>query len=161
MCRPFTLDTSTTPATATYSGDSQVGSVTTPGGQEIQTALAGLGGVFGFGADVLGTLNSLVAEFASGTTGTSSETDTATLQAALSNVSQQRSVLDSSLSRLESASTYAQTDATQRTAAQGSLVSADTATVATQLSAVESQRQALLSVISADEKGSLFDYTNG
>ncbi len=48
--------------------------------------------------------------------------------------------LDSGLSRLQSASTYAQTDATERTAAQGTLVSADTATVATQLSSVETDQ---------------------
>jgi flagellar hook-associated protein 3 FlgL len=67
-------------------------------------------------------------------------------------------VLDSSLSRLESASTYAQTDATNRTAAASALVAADPVTVATQLSSAEVQNQALMSVISTVEKQSLFDY---
>ena len=83
------------------------------------------------------------------------------LQTALSNVSQQRSVLDSSLSRLHSATTYAQTDSTNRTAAVSTLLAADPAAVATQLSATETQIQALMSVISAVEKQSLFDYIRG
>src|SRR5271155_4165575 len=37
----FTLDTSTTPATVTYNGDSDVLSVTTPSGQSLQTAIPG------------------------------------------------------------------------------------------------------------------------
>jgi flagellar hook-associated protein 3 FlgL len=80
------------------------------------------------------------------------------LKNALSNVSQQQAVLGSSLARIESASTYAQTDATNRTAAVGALVASDPATVATQLSSAETQTQALMSVISTVEKQSLFTY---
>ena len=76
-------------------------------------------------------------------------------------VLQQQSVLGSSLARLESASTYAQTDATNRTAAASILVAADPATVATQLSAAETQNQALMSVIGTVEKQSLFNYLQG
>jgi len=159
--KPYTLNTSTTPATATYNGDSQVGSVTTPNGQQIQTGLAGSAVFSAPGADVLSALNSLIADLGSGAAGGTSAGDIGTLQNALTNVSQQRSTLDSSLSRLQSSSSYFQTDATQKTAAQTSLVSADTATVATQLSAVETQSQALMSVITADEKAGLFSYMQG
>jgi flagellar hook-associated protein 3 FlgL len=79
------------------------------------------------------------------------------LQVALSNVTQQRSILDSSLVRLQSTSSYAQTDAVNDTAAVGTLVAADPATIATQLSSVETQNQALMSVIATVEKQSLFD----
>ena len=154
---PYTIDTSTSPATATYNGDTTVGSVTTPNGQQIQTGLAGSAVFSATGADVFQALNNIIADFASGTASGSASADTTALSTALSNVSQQRSTLDSSLSRLQSVSTYAQTDATEKTAAQGSLVSVDTATVATQLSAVETQRQALMSVVANLEKGSLFD----
>jgi flagellar hook-associated protein 3 FlgL len=150
---PYTLDTSTSPATATYNGDSIASSVATPNGQQIQTGLAGPT-VF---SSVLTALNNIIADFAGGTASTAAADDTAALKTALSGVSQQRSVLDSGLTRLQSASTYAQTDATQKTASQGSLVSVDTATVATQLSSVETQRSALMSVVAALEKGSLFD----
>jgi len=156
--QPFTVNTSTSPETTTYNGDAQVGSVTTENGQTIQTGLAGSAVFSAPGADVMTALNNLVADFASGTPSATSAGDVAALQTALGNVSQQRSVLDSSLSRLESASTYAQTDAVNRTAAAGSLVAADPATVATRLSTAETQNQALTSVIATLEKASnLFD----
>jgi flagellar hook-associated protein 3 FlgL len=106
----------------------------------------------------MSALNNLIADFANGTVSSTAGTDIGALTSALGNVSQQREALDSSLSRLESASTYAQTDATNRTAAATSLVAADPATIATQLSSAEIQNQALMSVISTVEKQSLFDY---
>jgi flagellar hook-associated protein 3 FlgL len=159
--QPYTVDTTTVPATAAYNGDSQVGTVTTPGGQQIQTGLAGSAVFSAPGADVMTALNNLIADFSSGTASPTAATDVGALTAALGNVTQQRSVLDSSLSRIESASSYFQTDATQKTATQSNLVSADTATVATQLSAVETQSQALMSVITADEKPGLFSFMQG
>jgi len=157
--QPYTIDESTTPATATYHWDSQAGTVTTENGETIQTGLAGSAVFSEPGADVMAALNNLVADFSSGTVSSTASTDISVLQTALANVSQQRTVLDSSLSRLESAGTYAQTDATNRTATASILVAADPASVATQLSAAEVQNQALMSVISTVEKQSLFDYT--
>ena len=155
--RPFTVDTSTSPTTTTYSGDSQASNVTTENGQLLQTTLAGSAVFMAPGADVMTALNNLVADFASGTVSSTSSTDIGILQTALGNVSQQQTVLGSSLDRLESASTYAQIDATNRTAEVSSLVSANPATVATQLSSAETQNQALMSVIATLEKQSLFD----
>jgi flagellar hook-associated protein 3 FlgL len=40
--QPYTVDASTSPATTSYNGDSQVGTVTTENGQQIQTGLAGM-----------------------------------------------------------------------------------------------------------------------
>jgi flagellar hook-associated protein 3 FlgL len=159
--QPYTVDTSTSPATTTYNGDSQAGSVTTENGQQIQTGLAGSAIFSAPGANVMTALNNLVADFAGGAVSGTASTDIGVLQTALGNVFQQQSILGSSLDRLESASTYAQTDATNRTAAASSLVAADPATVATQLSAAETQNQALMSVISTVEKQSLFDYLQG
>jgi flagellar hook-associated protein 3 FlgL len=158
---PYTVDASTSPATVTYNGDSQVGTVTTENGQQIQTGLAGSAVFSAPGADVMSALNNLISDFASGTASSTASTDIGVLTAAMQNVSQQRVVLGSSLSRLESASTYAQTDATGRTAAVSTLVAADPATIATQLSSAETQSQALMSVISTVEKQSLFDYIQG
>jgi flagellar hook-associated protein 3 FlgL len=156
--QPFTVDTSTSPAIVTYHGDAKVNSVTTENGQQIQITLAGSAVFSAPGADVMSALNNLIADFANGTVSSTATADIGTLTTALHNVSQQRETLDSSLSRLESASTYAQTDATNRTAAATALVAADPATVATQLSSAETQNQALMSVISTVEKQSLFDY---
>ena len=157
----FTVDSNTVPATTTYRGDSQSGSVTTASGQRIVTGLTGDAVFSAAGADLMAALNNLVADFATGTPSAGAATDIGVLQAAFSNVTQQRSLLDSSLSRLNSATVYAQTDVTNRTAALSALVAADPATVATQLSAAETQTQALMSVISVVEKQSLFDYLRG
>ena len=159
--QPFTVDTTTSPAVTTYHGDSQPGSVATASGQHIQTGLSGDTVFSAPGFDVMAALNNLIADFATGTPSATAATDIGVLQAALSNVTQQRSSLDSALSRLNSASAYAQTDATNRTAASSALVAANPATVATQLSSAETQKQALMSVISTVEKQSLFDYING
>jgi flagellar hook-associated protein 3 FlgL len=155
--QPFAVDTSTTPATTTYYGDTQVGAVTTENGQQIQTGLAGSAVFVAPGADVMTALNNLVADFAGGTVSGTASTDIGVLQTALSNVSQQRLSLDSSLNRIQTASSFAQTDATNRTATVSTLVAADPATVATQLSSAETQNQALMSVIATVEKQSLFD----
>jgi flagellar hook-associated protein 3 FlgL len=156
--KPFVLDTTTVPATTTYAGDSKVQSIETPIGQKIQTNLPG-SAIFGTAASgVFAALNQLVADFSSGTPGTSAVTDSAALSAALSQVSSQRSVLDSSLSRVQSTSTYAQTVESELTAQQNTLVAADPVTLATQLKSAETQHQALLSVMSAIDSTNLFTY---
>jgi flagellar hook-associated protein 3 FlgL len=156
--QPYRVDSNMSPATTSYFGDSQTGTITTVNGQQIQTGLAGSAVFSAPGADVMTALDNLVADFAGGTVSSTASTDIGILQTALGNVAQQQSILGSSLQRLESASTYAQTDATNRTAAATTLVSADPATVATQLSSAETQSQALMSVISTVEKQSLFTY---
>lgn len=159
--QPFTVDTTTIPATTTYNGDAQVDTVTTANGQQIQTSVAGSAVFAAPGANVMSALNNLIADFASGTASPTAADDIGALTAALHNVSQQRETLDSSLSRIESASTYAQSDATNRTAAATALVAANPATIATQLSSTETQNQALMNVIATVEKQSLFDYIQG
>jgi flagellar hook-associated protein 3 FlgL len=146
---PFTLDTATNPATATYTGDNVLQYVETPNGQKIQVNLPG-SSVFGVaGSGVLGALNQLISDFSGGAATATITADTSALTTALGQLSAQRSTLDSSLSRLQSTSTYVQTEETQLTVAQSGLVSADPAAVATQLSTAETQHQALLSVINA------------
>jgi flagellar hook-associated protein 3 FlgL len=153
---PFTLDTSTTPATANYNGDSNVQYVETPSGQKIQVNLPG-STVFGAaGSGVLGALNQLISDFSGGATTAALTADTGALTTALGQLSTQRSTLDSALSRLQSTSTYAQTEESQLKVAQSNLVSADPAAVATQLSQAEVQHQALLSVINALGSSNLF-----
>ncbi len=152
---PFTLDTSTTPATVTYNGDSSLQYIQTPSGQSLQTNLPG-SSVFGA---AFSALNQLISDLTSGSASASTlSADNSSLTSALNNVSTQRSILDSSLSRLQSASTYNQTEETQLEAQQSTLVAADPATIATQLQSTETQYQALLSVMSTLQSKSLFDY---
>jgi hypothetical protein len=73
-------------------------------------------------------------------------------------VSQQRVVLDDSLTRLKAAGAYSSSESLQLKAAQNSLIQTDTAKVASQLSTTETQQSALIHVIAAvDQQGTLFD----
>lgn len=145
--QPFTLNTTTTPPTATYAGDTNVQFIEVPGGQKLQINLPG-SSVFGSGATgIVGALSQLIGDISGGASTATITTDTAALNTALGQLSDQRSSLDSSLSRLNSATTFAQTTESQLEVAQGGLVSANPEIVATQLSSAETQHQALLSVI--------------
>jgi flagellar hook-associated protein 3 FlgL len=145
--QPFTLNTATTPPTATYAGDTNVQTVEVPGGQKLPINLPG-SSVFGSGTTgIMGAMSQLIGDISSGASTASITTDTAALTTALGQLSDQRQTLDSSLSRLNSASTFTQTSESQLQVAQGSLVSANPEEVATQLSSAETQHQALLSVI--------------
>src|SRR5580692_4086366 len=153
---PFTLDTTTNPATATYTGDNKLQYVETPNGQKIQINLSG-SSVFGVaGSGVLGALNQLISDFSGGAATATITADTSALTTALGQLSAQRSTLDSSLSRLQSSSTYTQTEVSQLTVAQSNLVAADPAAVASQLSTADTQHQALLSVINTLGSQDLF-----
>ena len=154
---PFGVS-NTSPAVATYNGDENVNFLVTPNGQRIQLNVPG-DQIFmaGGGNDVLGTLNRLVADFASGTASSTAVADTTALSTALNYVSQQRVVLDNSLTRLTAATDAAGSEKTQLTAAQTNLMQADVADIATQLSLSKTQQTALESVIAQLGGGSLFD----
>jgi flagellar hook-associated protein 3 FlgL len=155
---PFTTNTTTTPQTVTYNGDSAANSITTVNGQTIQTGLSGSAVFTATGANVMTALNNLIADFSGGTVSATAATDISALTTGLANVSTQRLSLDSSLNRLQTAGTYAQTDSTNRTAAISALVAANPTSIATQLSAATTQNTALMSVIATVEKQSLFDH---
>ena len=156
--KPFTVNASTLPPLTTYSGDSAVQYVETPSGQQIQTSLPG-SSIFGTaGSGVFAALNNLIADFSGGSAGANTAIDSSALTSALSQVSSQRSILNSSLNRLQATSSYVATEETQLTAQRTSLVAANLASVATQLKSAETQHQALLSVISALSSTNLFSY---
>jgi len=158
---PFSI-TNGTPATATYNGDDTINYLVTPNGQRIQLNVPG-DQIFTAGGakDVLGTLNQLIADFASGQAASTSVADTTSLSNALNFVSQQRVVLDNSLTRLTTATDAASNEKTQLTAAQTNLMQADVANIATQLSLSETQQTALENVIAQIGGGSLFDHLSG
>lgn len=156
---PFSIDTTTSPATVTYNGDTDISYVETPSGQEIQTNLPGSQIFTAGGAnDVLGTLNNLIADFSSGTPSASSVTDLDNLNTALNYVSQQRVVLDDSITQLTAAGNYNSSQSIQLQSAQDSLLQTNTAQVASELSSAETQQSALTQVIAAiDQQGTLFN----
>jgi len=152
---PFSLDNSTSPAMVSYNGDTKLQYVETPGGQKIPVNVPGTA-LFGSGSSgVFGALNQLVADLSRGADAT---VDSGALSDALGQLTTQRSVLGSALSRIQATSNYAQTDAAQLRATQSGLMSSNTVQVATDLKTVEMQHQALLSVMAALQKVSLFDY---
>jgi flagellar hook-associated protein 3 FlgL len=153
---PFTLDSSTNPATVTYNGDTNVDTLQSPTGQSIQLNLPGNQVFTSATANVIGTLNNLVADYANGGTG-SGTPDTAALNSALNYVGQQRVTIDNSITRLSNASGAATEQATQLTTVQTDLMQADIPSVSTQLALVQSQQTALINVITALGQGSLFD----
>jgi flagellar hook-associated protein 3 FlgL len=154
---PFTISSSTTPETATYNGDATVNSLVTPNGQRIQLNVPG-GQIFTAGnTNVLGVLNQLIADFGTGQPSGSSIADATALGDALNFVSQQRVIVDNSLTRLTAATSAASDEQTQLTAAQTNLMQADVAKIATQLSLSKTQQTALESVIAQLGSGSLFD----
>jgi flagellar hook-associated protein 3 FlgL len=155
--QPYTLDTSSSTSVATYQGDDDVSYLETPNGQKIQLNFPGSQIFSASGSNVLGTLNSLIADFSSGTASPTAEADTEALDTALSYVSQQRVLLDNSLSRLSSAESYTQSESTQLMAAQTTLLQANVGQVATQLSTAETQQAALSQVIATLGKQSLFN----
>jgi len=153
----YTLDSSTSPAVATYQGDDSTEYLETPNGQKIQLNIPGSQIFSAAGSDVLGTLNALVADFSSGTAAPTAAADTQALNSALSHVTQQRVLIDNSLTRLSDAENYAQSESTQLTASQTTLMQADVGQIATQLSTAETQQAALSQVIATLGKQSLFN----
>ena len=155
--KPFSLDSSTDPATATYNGDQVTRSAETPDGQSVALNVPGSSVFTASGGNLLGTLNQLVSDLNAGNT-SGVTADSSALSTALGVVNVQRSTIDSSLSRLNTTTGYASSQQALFESQQSSLLSADTAQVATGLQAAEVQNQALLGVTSSYDKTNLFDY---
>ena len=157
---PFTTSTASSPAVTTYQGDEDVNYLETPNGQKIQLNVPGSQIFLDSGANsVFGALNSLVADYSSGTVNTEQAvSDTEALGMAMNYVSQQRVTIDNSITQLTAASEAVTSDQTQQTTAQTDLMQADIAQVSTQLSLSETQQTALEDVIAQldSQSNSLF-----
>jgi flagellar hook-associated protein 3 FlgL len=127
-----------------------------PNGQKIRLNLPGDQIFSGAGSNnVFGALNSLVADYASGTVDLAQATkDTTALSTALNYVSQQRVLIDNSMTQLTAASDAVTSERTQLVAAQTNLMQADLPTIATQLAQAQAQQAALISVIAQLESPS-------
>jgi len=160
---PFATSTTTSPGVTTYSGDEDVNYLHTPSGQKIQLNVPGDQIFTASGTNsVFAALNSLVADYSSGTVNTAQAvSDTEALGTALNYVSQQRVTIDNSMTQLSTASDAVANGQTQLTAAQTNLMQADVAQVSTQLSLTETQQTALEDVISQLGSGSLFSKLQG
>ena len=146
---PFSTSTATSPAVTSYNGDANVNYLHTPNGQKIQLNVPGdqifLGTVSN---SVFGALNSLIADYSSGTVNTGQAvSDTIALGAALNYVSQQRVTVDNSMTQVTAASDAVSNIQSQLTTAQTNLMQADIPLISTQLALAETQQTALISVI--------------
>ncbi len=146
---PFSTSTATSPAVTTYNGDLGVNYLQSPNGQKIQLNVPGSQIFLGAGTNsVFGALNSLIADYSSGTVNTTQAVnDTTALGTALNYVSQQRVTIDNSMTQLTAAADAVTNVQTQLTTAQTDLMQADIPTVSTQLSLNETQQTALEDVI--------------
>jgi flagellar hook-associated protein 3 FlgL len=146
---PFSTDSTTSPATTTYSGDSKAIFLSMPNGQQIRLNVAGDQIFQGPGAnDVFAALNNLIADYSSGTVDVAqASSHTAALMSALTYVSQQRVLIDNSITSLTAASDAVTNEKTQLTVAQTNLMQADVAQLATRLSLAQTQQAALEAVI--------------
>jgi flagellar hook-associated protein 3 FlgL len=146
---PFSTSNATSPGVTTYSGDGDINYLELPNGEKIQLNVPGNQIFLGSGAsNVFATLNNLVADFSSGSVNTQqAASDTQALSSALNYVSQQRVVIDNSITRLSATSDAVTNEQTQLTTAQTNLMQADVAQVSTQLALSETQQTALEDVI--------------
>jgi flagellar hook-associated protein 3 FlgL len=146
---PFATSAAASPAVTTYNGDADVNYLESPNGQKIQLNVPGDHIFLGSGANsVFGALNSLVADYASGTVNTTQAVnDTEALSTALNYVSQQRVTIDNSITQVSAASEAVTNVQTQLIGAQTNLMQADIPTISTQLSQAETQQTALEDVI--------------
>ena len=153
---PFTLNSTTSPPAVSYSGDSTVNSLTTPGGQTITLNIPGNQVFTSNGADVLGALNQLIHDYSSNEI-SAATSDINQLSAALSHVNDQRVAIDNSLNRLKATATYSQSASTQLQSNQAELMQADLAKISTDLKNSETQQAALMQVFASLGKNSLFE----
>lgn len=155
--KPFSTSTATSPGVTTYQGDSDINYLDTPNGQSVQLNVPG-DQIFLGATSVFGVLNNLIADFSTGTVNPSqADQDTRALTDALNFVSQQRVLIDNSITQLSAASDAVTSEKTQLSAAQTDLMQADLPFLATQLSLTKTQQTALESVIVQLGSGSLFD----
>src|SRR5208337_532373 len=146
---PFSTSDASSPGVTSYGGDEDVNYLGLPNGQKIQLNVPGDQIFLGSGTNsVFGALNSLIADYSSGTVNTpQAVSDTEALGTALNYVSQQRVTVDNSITKLTTASDAMTANQSQLTAAQTNLMQADVAQVSTQLSLSETQQTALEDVI--------------
>jgi flagellar hook-associated protein 3 FlgL len=155
--QPFSTATTISGGVTSYSGDGGVNYLDTPNGQKIQLNVPG-DQIFLGSSSVFGVLNNLIADFSTAATiSPQAEQDTKELTSALNYVSQQRVLIDNSITQLSAASEAVTNEKTQLSAAQTDLMQADLPTLATQLSLAKTQQTALESVIVQLGSGSLFD----
>ena len=152
---PFTAD-STSSNGYTYNGNSGVNSVQIGASLSVGVNLPG-DQLFTSGANVLGSLTSLVTALQSGTTADVSAA-TSAVSSAIQYVGEQRSSLDNAVSQMNSQESYLSQETVNLTSQQTSLIGIDTATAATNLAQAQMQNNAVLAAAAKVLPQTLLDY---
>jgi flagellar hook-associated protein 3 FlgL len=144
------------PNSYAYLGNSTVNNVQVGDSTSVQTNVPG-NTLFIAGANVLGSLSSLITALQ---TGTSAQISAATsaVSSALNYVSQQRVPLDNTISQLSSQDSYLSQETLTLTTRQTALVGTDLATAATSLSQAELDNTAVLAAASKVLPETLLNY---
>ena len=137
---PYTASSSS-PSGYAYNGNNNSNSVAVGDDMNVQVNLPGSQIFSNASADVLGSLSSLVTAIQSGNA-TTIGTATTAVNAALSNVSQQRVFYGNAESQLNSQETALQQETVSLTSQQSSLIDVDEAQAATNLSQAETANSA-------------------
>ncbi len=143
-------------AAYTYVGNSSVNSVQVGDAMSVVTNLPG-DQVFTSGANVVGSLQGLIAALQTGST-TAIGAATTAVTAALNYVGQQRVPLDNSISQLSSQESYLNQESVTLTTQQTALVGVDIAKAATDLSQASMVHSAVLAVAGKVLPQTLLDY---
>ncbi len=153
---PYTADSSS-PSGYTYNGNNDTNSVAVGDDMSIQINLPGSQIFSNSGADVIGSLSSLVSALQSGdTSGISSATNA--VSDALNYVTQQRVFYGNAESQLNSQETYLQQETVTLSSQQSSLVDVNEAQAATELSEAETDNSAALAAAAKVLPNTLLDY---
>ena len=153
---PYTADSSS-PSGYTYNGNNDTNSVAVGDDMSIQINLPGSQIFSNSGADVIGSLSSLVCAQQSGdTSGISSATNA--VSDALNYVTQQRVFYGNAESQLNSQETYLQQETVTLSSQQSSLVDVNEAQAATELSEAETDNSAALAAAAKVLPNTLLDY---
>jgi flagellar hook-associated protein 3 FlgL len=153
---PYTADPAQ-PAGYTYNGNNDTNSVQIGDQTSVQVNLPGSQIFSNPAADVLGSLNSLVAALQGGNTATIG-TATAAVDTALNLVSQQQVFYGNAESQLNSQETYLQQDTVTLSTQENNLIGANMAEAATNLSQAETDNNAALAAAAKVLPNSLLNY---
>jgi flagellar hook-associated protein 3 FlgL len=153
----YTLDTTTSPATYTYNGNTSVNQIKVGDSLSVQANIPGSTLFDNPGSSVLGALSDLAKDLQSGTSAQIGA-DTAAVTKALNYVTTQHAVYGNTINQLTSQETYLSQETVTLTSSAKSLVGIDTATAAENLTQAETANSSVLAAAAKVIQNTLLNY---
>jgi flagellar hook-associated protein 3 FlgL len=154
----YTLDTTTSPATYTYNGNTSVNQIKVGDSLSVQANIPGSTLFDNAGSSVLGALSNLAHDLTTGGTSAQIGTDTAAISTALNYVTTQHAVYGNTINQLTSQETYLSQETVTLTSSAKSLVGIDTATAAENLTQAETANSSVLAAAARVIQNTLLNY---